>query len=104
MSALEVVMGAIAAKTEQIHLASGITSLPTTKEHPVPIAERAAMLDHITEGRFELGTGRGAGRHEVASLNGTLIAETKAMWNEVVREIPRMWEQKDGAEGLCLRR
>ena len=95
MSAPEVVMGAIAARTERIHLASGITSLPTTKEHPVRIAERAAMLDHISEGRFEFGTGRGAGSHEVASFNGTLITETKAMWHEVVREIPRMWEQKD---------
>ena len=63
MSAPEVVMGAIAARTERIHLASGITSLPTTKEHPVRIAERAAMLDHISEGRFEFGTGRGAGSH-----------------------------------------
>ena len=95
MSAPEVVMGAIAARTERIHLASGITGLPTTKEHPVRIAERAAMLDHITEGRFEFGTGRGAGSHEVAGFNGTLITETKAMWHEVVREIPRMWEQKD---------
>jgi alkanesulfonate monooxygenase SsuD/methylene tetrahydromethanopterin reductase-like flavin-dependent oxidoreductase (luciferase family) len=95
MSAPAPVMGYVAAKTDQIHLGTGITSFPTAKEHPVRIAERAAMLDHITEGRFEFGTGRGAGSHEVATFNGCTTAETKSMWNEVVREIPRMWEERD---------
>jgi len=52
------------------------------------------MMDHVTEGRYEFGTGRGAGSHELMSFN-TKPSETKAMWNEVVREIPRMWEQLD---------
>ena len=95
MSAPEVVMGYVAARTERIHLASGIVSFPTVKEHPVRLAERAAMLDHITGGRYEFGTGRGAGSHEVASFNGLTTSETKSMWSEVIREIPRMWEQKD---------
>lgn len=95
MSAPEVIMGYVAAKTDRIHLGSAITSFPTTKEHPVRLAERAAMLDHVTEGRFEFGTGRGAGSHEVATFNGLTTGETKAMWDEVAHEIPRMWEQKD---------
>jgi len=94
MSAPEVIIGYVAGQTERIHLGTGITSLPTTKEHPVRIAERAAMMDHITEGRYEFGTGRGAGSHELMSFN-TRPDETKAMWNEVIREIPRMWEQLD---------
>ena len=95
MSAPYPFMSYIAAKTEQIHLGSAITSFPTTKEHPVRFAERAAMMDHLTEGRFEFGTGRGAGSHEVATFNGTELSQTKAMWDEVAHEIPRMWEQKD---------
>ncbi len=95
MSAPAPVMGYVAAKTDRIHIGSAITSFPTDKEHPVRLAERAAMLDHITEGRFEFGTGRGAGSHEVATFNGLATADTKAMWDEVVREIPRMWAQKD---------
>jgi alkanesulfonate monooxygenase SsuD/methylene tetrahydromethanopterin reductase-like flavin-dependent oxidoreductase (luciferase family) len=95
MSSPHPVMGYVAAKTERIHLGSAITSLPTTKIHPARIAERAAMMDHITEGRFEFGTGRGAGSHEVALFDGTELSQTKAMWDEVAREIPRMWEQKD---------
>ena len=95
MSAPASVMGYVADKTGRIHLSTGITSLPTAKEHPVRIAERAAMLDHITEGRFEFGTGRGAGSHEVATFGGLTPPETKSMWDEVIREIPRMWEQRD---------
>ncbi|MGI9600298.1 MAG: LLM class flavin-dependent oxidoreductase [Acidimicrobiales bacterium] len=95
MSAPAPVMGYVAAKTDRIHLGTAINSFPTTKEHPVRFAERAAMLDHICEGRFEFGTGRGAGSHEVATFNGLTTGETKAMWDEVVREIPRMWEERD---------
>ena len=95
MSAPSPMMGYVAAKTERIHIGSAITSLPTAKEHPVRYAERAAMLDHLTEGRFEFGTGRGAGSHEVATFNGLETSATKAMWDEVIAEIPRMWEQKD---------
>ena len=60
MSAPEVVMGWVAAQTDYIHLSSGINSLAPRKEHPVRYAERAAMLDHFTNRRFEWGTGRGA--------------------------------------------
>ena len=95
MSAPEVVMGYVAAKTDRIHLSSGINSLSPRKEHPVRYAERAAMLDHITEGRYEWGTGRGAGSHELASFNIMEPNSTKSEWEEVVREIPRMWEQRD---------
>ena len=68
MSAPEVVMGYVAAQTDYIHLGTGINSLSPRKEHPVRYAERAAMLDHFTNNRFEWGTGRGAGSHEVASV------------------------------------
>ncbi|MDH5238975.1 MAG: LLM class flavin-dependent oxidoreductase, partial [Acidimicrobiia bacterium] len=56
MSAPAPVIGYVAAKTDRIHMGTAINSFPTTKEHPVRFAERAAMLDHICEGRFEFGT------------------------------------------------
>ena len=95
MSAPEVLMGWIAAQTTQIHLASGINSLSPRKEHPVRLAERAAFLDHVTNRRYEWGTGRGAGSHEMAAFNIMDVNSTKPEWDEVVREIPRMWAQKD---------
>ena len=88
-------MGYVAAKTERIHIGTGINSLSPRKEHPVRYAERAAMMDHLTDRRFEWGTGRGAGSHEMASFNILDKDSTKAEWNEVIREIPRMWEQRD---------
>lgn len=95
MSAPEVLMGYIAARTDRIHLASGINNLSPRVNHPVRNAERAAFLDHVTEGRYEWGTGRGAGSHEIATFNILDKDSTKAEWEEVVKEIPRMWEQRD---------
>jgi len=95
LSAPEVVMGYVAAQTDYIHLCSGINSLSPRKEHPIRYAERAATLDHITNRRYEWGTGRGAGSHEVASFDIMDPSSTKAEWDEVVREVPRMWEQVD---------
>lgn len=95
MSAPETVFGFIAAQTERIHMGSAIMNLSPVVNHPVRNAERVAMLDHITGGRYEWGTGRGAGSHEVATFGIMDTSETKAMWDEAAPEILRMWEQKD---------
>ena len=60
LSANDVVLSYLAAKTTRIHLGSGIFNPLPSVNHPVKVAERVAMLDHLTNGRFEFGTGRGA--------------------------------------------
>lgn len=95
MSAPEVIMGYIAARTERIHLGSAINNLSPRVNHPVRNAERAATLDHFTNNRYEWGTGRGAGSHEIATFNILDKNSTKSEWEEAVHEIPRMWEQLD---------
>lgn len=95
LSAPEVIMGYLAHATERIHLASGINNLSPRVNHPVRNAERAAMLDHLTNRRYEWGTGRGAGSHEIATFDIADKNSTKAEWEEVIVEIPRMWEQRD---------
>ena len=95
ISASDVVAGYLAAVTERIHISSGIFNLSPRVNHPVRNAERVAMLDHLTNRRFEFGTGRGAGSHEVATFNIHDTASTKAEWDEVIWEIVRMWERKD---------
>jgi alkanesulfonate monooxygenase SsuD/methylene tetrahydromethanopterin reductase-like flavin-dependent oxidoreductase (luciferase family) len=95
MSSPEVVMGYLAHATERIHVGTGIMNLSPRVNHPVRCAERVTMLDHLFEGRFEWGTGRGAGSHEIATFNNLDKNSTKAEWNEVIRQIPRMWEEKD---------
>jgi len=95
LSASEAFLGHLAAVTDRIHLGSGIFNLSPRVNHPVRNAERVTMLDHLSEGRFEFGTGRGAGSHEVATFNIFDTSSTRAEWDEVVWELPRMWERED---------
>jgi alkanesulfonate monooxygenase SsuD/methylene tetrahydromethanopterin reductase-like flavin-dependent oxidoreductase (luciferase family) len=82
------------AQTERIHVGSAIWPLNPITNHPVRLAERAAMCDHLSQGRFEFGTGRGAGSHEVGVFN-LKTSETKAVWDEVIWELKKMWEEFD---------
>ncbi len=87
----------LAAKTENIHLATGIRNLSPMVNHPIRVAEEVAMMDHLTNGRFELGTGRGAGWHEVTGFGLPDTSVTKGMWQEVIQELPKMWRSTEYA-------
>jgi G6PDH family F420-dependent oxidoreductase len=52
------VLGAIAARTERIGLATGVTC-PTVRYHPAIIAQAAATLAIVSDDRFTLGIGAG---------------------------------------------
>jgi alkanesulfonate monooxygenase SsuD/methylene tetrahydromethanopterin reductase-like flavin-dependent oxidoreductase (luciferase family) len=94
LSANEVFIPTALAQTERIHVGSGIFNLNPIVNHPVRMAERVAMLDHVSEGRFEFGTGRGAGSWEVGTFNLD-TSKTKEPWEEVIRELPKMWDQQE---------
>ncbi len=85
----------VAAQTDYIHVATGIRNLSPRVNHPIRVAEEVAMMDHLSEGRFELGTGRGAGWHEVQGFDIPDTKVTKAWWNEVIRELPKMWRSNE---------
>lgn len=85
----------VAALTERIHLATGIRNLSPRVNHPVRVAEEVAMMDHLTGGRFELGTGRGAGWHEVQGFDIPDTKVTKGWWHEVIRQLPKMWRDTE---------
>ena len=95
LSANEVFLGYLAACTERIHLGSGIFNITPPVNHPARVAERVAMLDHRSNGRFEFGTGRGAGSHEVTGFPIPDTTVTKEMWDEVITEFPKIWSQTD---------
>src|SRR6201984_33016 len=59
-SAPEVFLAAAAARTKRIHIGQGIAGALPQMNHPARIAERAAALDLISNGRLEFGTGRAA--------------------------------------------
>jgi alkanesulfonate monooxygenase SsuD/methylene tetrahydromethanopterin reductase-like flavin-dependent oxidoreductase (luciferase family) len=105
LSANDVVLGYLAHATERIHLGSGIFNPLAQVNHPAKVAERVAMLDHLSDGRFEFGTGRGAGSHEILGFlhrDGiTDTTATKAMWEETIGEFAKMWMQDEyeGFEG-----
>ncbi len=56
----------MAAKTKRIQIGSMVCVLPW--HDPVRVAEQVSMLDHMSEGRFVFGIGRGAGRVEFEGL------------------------------------
>lgn len=95
LSANEAYAGYVAAVTERIHIGAGIFNISPRVNHPIRTAEKVAMLDHLTARRFEFGTGRGAGSHEVATFNITDKDSTRADYDDVIYEILRIWEQED---------
>ncbi|MDE3203976.1 MAG: LLM class flavin-dependent oxidoreductase [Acidobacteriota bacterium] len=105
LSANDVVLGYLAHATERIHLGSGIFNPLAQVNHPAKVAERVAMLDHLSGGRFEFGTGRGAGSHEILGFlhrdGVTDTTATRAMWEETIGEFAKMFTQDEyeGFEG-----
>jgi alkanesulfonate monooxygenase SsuD/methylene tetrahydromethanopterin reductase-like flavin-dependent oxidoreductase (luciferase family) len=94
MSASEAFMANAFAQTSKIHIGSGIWPLSPETSHPVRRAEAAAMLDILSGGRFEMGTGRGAGTHEIETF-GLDHTRTKANYEKVIGEFKHMWESTE---------
>jgi alkanesulfonate monooxygenase SsuD/methylene tetrahydromethanopterin reductase-like flavin-dependent oxidoreductase (luciferase family) len=83
---------AVGVQTQRIRVITGIMNLCPPINHPVRVAEQIALIDVLTNGRVELGTGRGSGSTEVETF-GVSPEDTRAMWEEALRAIPRMWTQ-----------
>jgi alkanesulfonate monooxygenase SsuD/methylene tetrahydromethanopterin reductase-like flavin-dependent oxidoreductase (luciferase family) len=83
---------AVGLQTKRIRVVTGIMNLCPTINHPVRVAEQIALIDILTDGRVELGTGRGSGSTEVNTF-GLRNEDTRELWEEAVREIPKMWTQ-----------
>ena len=57
------VLGAVAQATERLELMTYVTC-PTTRYHPAVVAQKAATLQLLSEGRFTLGLGSGENLNE----------------------------------------
>lgn len=79
VSAPEVVLAAIAARTTQIHLGSSVTVLST--DDPVRVYERFSTLDALSNGRAEIIVGRGSFT-ESFPLFGFDLADYDALFEE----------------------
>ena len=91
-SAPEVLYGAISQRTKRIRLGHAVVLLPSQYNHPIRVAERAAVLDIVSNGRMDLGTGRST---TLIEMEGFEVdpEETRAQWEEAISIIPRMWTE-----------
>ena len=88
----EVLYGAVSQITSRIRIGHAVVLLPGQYNHPVRVAERAAVLDILSDGRMDLGTGRSS---SITEMDGFQVnpEETREQWREAVSMIPRMWTE-----------
>ncbi|WP_317230699.1 LLM class flavin-dependent oxidoreductase [Clavibacter sp. MX14-G9D] len=95
ISAPEVALAAIAARTERIRLGSAVTVL--SSDDPVRVFQRFATLDAVSEGRAEVILGRGSFTesfplfgYELSDYE-RLFEEKLGLFAELVKESPVTW-------------
>ena len=98
-SAPELFLTACAMQTKNIRVGHGIVVCVPQFNHPIRVAERAAVLDILSGGRLEFGTGRSATWTELGGFRADPDV-TKKTWDEFVHAIPQMWmNERFGYEG-----
>jgi alkanesulfonate monooxygenase SsuD/methylene tetrahydromethanopterin reductase-like flavin-dependent oxidoreductase (luciferase family) len=87
----EIFLPVLAQHTERIHLGHAGVLIPFEINHPIRVAERAAMLDVLSGGRLELGLARSGGAEW--ETFGVDPDRTRDMLAEALHMIPRMWTE-----------
>jgi alkanesulfonate monooxygenase SsuD/methylene tetrahydromethanopterin reductase-like flavin-dependent oxidoreductase (luciferase family) len=85
-------IAAAAQRTRHIRFASMVNILPF--RHPLLVAEEAAMLDNLTQGRFDMGLGRGLRPPEFDAF-GVDQELSRAMFLESFDIIRRVWADEN---------
>ena len=99
-SASDVFLAAASQRTENIRLGFGILPLPPGYQHPARVAETVAMLDLVSGGRVEFGSGETSSGAELEGFG--VDRETKrAQWDESLDVVTRMMVEEPfaGHEG-----
>jgi len=89
LSAPIAVASAIATRTRRVRVGLAVQVLPLN--NPLRIAEEAATVDHISEGRFDFGIGR-SGFPRVYDIYGVPFAESQARFHEALEIILEAWK------------
>jgi alkanesulfonate monooxygenase SsuD/methylene tetrahydromethanopterin reductase-like flavin-dependent oxidoreductase (luciferase family) len=82
----------LAARTERLRLGTGIVVLPL--HDPLHVAEEAAMVDLLSDGRLEMGIGRGYQSVEFESF-GIDLGEARARFNEALDMLIGLWTREN---------
>lgn len=93
MSAPEIFLSFVAAKTSRIRLGHGCVLMPFGFNHPVRVAERVAMLDVLSNGRLDVGAGRGATQQEMGMF-GVQVQDTYPQVEETLRILSQIWREE----------
>ena len=88
----EVFIAAAAARTKHIKLGTGVVSLPY--HHPLMVADRMVLLDHITRGRVMFGVGPGALPTDALMLGIDPNLQRPRM-NEALKVIMRLFKSPE---------
>jgi alkanesulfonate monooxygenase SsuD/methylene tetrahydromethanopterin reductase-like flavin-dependent oxidoreductase (luciferase family) len=92
-SAPEIVLTAIAMTTERLRVGHAGVLAPFRINTPLRVAERAATLDVLSGGRFELGLAKSGGKEwETFGVDPETAREQVG---EAMRMIPRMWTEPE---------
>ena len=84
-------LGAMAAKTETIGLATGVTC-PSFRYHPAIIAQAAATVALLSEGRFTLGLGSGERLNEHVVGDFPSVHRRQEVFREALEIIRLLWQ------------
>ncbi|MEX3107365.1 MULTISPECIES: LLM class flavin-dependent oxidoreductase [unclassified Streptomyces] len=88
-SAPELFLAALSQRTARIRLGHAAVLAPPQINHPIRVAERAAVLDHLSGGRVELGLTRStAPEWRLFGVDPATVREQVA---EVFETVPRIW-------------
>ncbi|MFD8500459.1 LLM class flavin-dependent oxidoreductase [Amycolatopsis sp. NPDC059657] len=88
-SAPELLLAAISQQTNRIRLGHSAVLAPAKFNHPIRIAERAATLDHLSNGRLEMGLTRST--IPEWRLFGIDPADARTQTQQAFEMVPRMW-------------
>ena len=91
ISAPEIVLAALAARTERIHLGTAVTVL--SSDDPVRVFERFATLDALSHGRGEIILGRGSFT-ESFPLFGYDLAQYEVLFEEKIELLAQLLTEK----------
>ena len=89
----EVFIAAAAERTKHIRFGTGVVSLPY--HHPLMVADRWVLLDHLTRGRVMFGTGPGALPSD-AYMMGINPVDQKPMMQEALEAILALFRAAPG--------
>ncbi len=90
VSSPQLVLAAVAERTSRIRLGTGVTLLPN--HDPVRIAEDFATLDIVSEGRVDLGVGRGIFSY-IFEAFGQRYDDARPQYVENLELLLRLWRE-----------